>query len=133
MILNKKSKFKYNNILNKKGSFEDKLYFGNWGLQATSIFYLNNFQLEAVIIIFKKYLKKLGKFWIRIFPDRSVSFKPVASRMGSGKGNIKFFVSKIFKGNIIFELSDIPETKVFELFGNISYKLSKPTRVIRKV
>jgi large subunit ribosomal protein L16 len=91
-----------------KGGTE--LSFGTYGLQALEPVWLNSNQIEAARIALTKFIKKGGKIWIRVFPDKSVTKKPAETRMGKGKGDPAFWVAVVKPGRIMFEMEGISET-----------------------
>lgn len=89
----------------------NSLTFGEFGLQALEPCWMTNRQIEAARIAMTRHIKRGGKVWIKVFPDKSVTKKPAEVRMGSGKGNPEFWVAVIRPGRILFELSGVePET-----------------------
>jgi large subunit ribosomal protein L16 len=91
-----------------KGGTE--LSFGTYGLQALEPVWLNSNQIEAARIALTKFIKKGGKIWIRVFPDKPVTKKPAETRMGKGKGDPAFWVAVVKPGRIMFEMEGISET-----------------------
>ncbi|MDP9017529.1 MAG: 50S ribosomal protein L16, partial [Candidatus Eremiobacteraeota bacterium] len=85
------------------------LTFGDFGLQALEPCWMTNRQIEAARIAMTRHIKRGGKVWIKIFPDKSVTKKPAEVRMGSGKGNPEFWVAVVRPGRILFELSGVDE------------------------
>lgn len=112
-----------------KGS---KIIFGNFALKSLEINRLNSNQIEAARKVISKKIKKLGFLWIRIFPDIPVTSKPTENRMGKGKGSFNFWVAKIKKGQILFEMSGIQEDLAIQIFQIASKKLPLKTKVIKK-
>ncbi len=83
------------------------LTFGEYGLQALEPCWMTNRQIEAARIAMTRHIKRGGKVWIKVFPDKSVTKKPAEVRMGSGKGNPEFWVAVVRPGRILFELSGV--------------------------
>lgn len=106
------------------------LAFGEYGLKATTRAYVNGRQIEAARIAIARYLKKGGKLWIRIFPDKPITKKPAETRMGKGKGNVEDWVARVKPGRIIFELSGVSEEDAREAFRRASFKLPVRTRFV---
>jgi large subunit ribosomal protein L16 len=100
-----------------------KLAFGFYGIKVLEPFWLTQKQIEAARKIIAKSVKKIGTFWIRVFPDKPRTKHPHASRMGSGRGALKDWVAPVLPGAIIFEISEIPEDKAKSVFEKIKYKL----------
>ena len=87
-----------------------KVTFGDYGIQALEPGWITNRQIEAARIAMTRYIKRGGKVWINIFPDKPVTQKPAETRMGSGKGNPEFWVAVVKPGRIMFELGGVDET-----------------------
>lgn len=99
------------------------LFFGAFGLQATECGRINSKQIEASRVAMTRYVKRGGKIWIRIFPDKAITKKPAETRMGSGKGNVEEWAAVIKPGRIIFEMDGIPQTEAFEALRLANNKL----------
>lgn len=104
--------------------------FGEYGLQALEPIWLDSRQIEAARRVITRYIRRGGKVWIRVFPDKPVTKKPAETRMGKGKGAPDHFVAVIKPGNIIFELSGVPEDVAKEAMRLASYKLPVRTRFL---
>ncbi len=87
----------------------DTLTFGDYGVQALEPCWMTSRQIEAARIAMTRYVKRGGKVWIKIFPDKSVTKKPAEVRMGSGKGNVEFYVAVIRPGRVLFEIAGVTE------------------------
>lgn len=105
-----------------------KVSFGEYGLKAISSGMLTNSQLEMIRIIMARALRKGGKFWIRTYPNRSVTKKPAETRMGKGKGDVDHWAVKIKRGKVIFEIGGVPKEYAQSIFRTIAYKLPFKTR-----
>src|SRR5580704_15733148 len=99
------------------------LFFGGFGLQATECGRINSKQIEAARVGMTRYVKRGGKIWIRVFPDKSITKKPAETRMGSGKGNVEEWAAVIKPGRVIFEMNGIPQAEAFEALRLASNKL----------
>ena len=99
------------------------LTFGEYGLQALEPCWMTNRQIEAARVAMTRYIKRGGKVWIKIFPDKSVTKKPAEVRMGSGKGNPEFWVAVIRPGRILFEIGGVPEAVAKEALRLAAQKL----------
>ncbi len=99
------------------------LTFGEYGLQALEPCWMTNRQIEAARVAMTRYIKRGGKVWIKIFPDKSVTKKPAEVRMGSGKGNPEFWVAVIRPGRILFEIGGVPESVAKEALRLAAQKL----------
>ena len=83
--------------------------FGEYGLQATTSHWITNRQIEAARIAMTRYMKRGGKVWIKIFPDKPVTNKPAETRMGSGKGTLEYWVAVVKPGRVMFEIAGVSE------------------------
>jgi large subunit ribosomal protein L16 len=108
------------------------LAFGEYGVQALGRAYITNRQIEAARISMTRYIKRGGKVWINIFPDRPLSQKPIGTRMGSGKGSPEFWVANVKPGRVLFELSGVDDTTAREALGRAIYKLPVKARIIKR-
>jgi large subunit ribosomal protein L16 len=106
--------------------------FGEFGLQAMHHGYLSNRQIEAARIAMTRHMKRGGKVWITIFPDRPVTKKPAETRQGSGKGNPEGWVAAIRPGRVLFELSGVDETVAREALRLAAHKLPLKTRFLKR-
>ncbi|MEJ2203651.1 MAG: 50S ribosomal protein L16 [Gemmatimonadota bacterium] len=88
----------------------NKVSFGEYGLQATEPTWITNRQIESARVAMTRHIKRSGKVWIRIFPDKPITQKPAETRMGKGKGNPEGWVAVVKPGRIMFELEGVPET-----------------------
>src|SRR4026207_600432 len=111
-----------------KGGAE--LAFGEYGIQALEPGWITNRQIEAARIAMTRYIKRGGKVWINIFPDKPVTQKPAETRMGSGKGNPEHWVAVVKPGRVMFELSGVPEDVAREAMRLAMHKLPIKTRFI---
>jgi large subunit ribosomal protein L16 len=100
-----------------------ELQYGHFGLQATECGYVTARQIEAARIAMSRYTKRGGKSWIRIFPDKPITRKPAEVRMGSGKGNVEFWVAVIKPGRMLFEMEGITKDMAKEALRLSSHKL----------
>ncbi|MBC5810021.1 MAG: 50S ribosomal protein L16 [Candidatus Eremiobacteraeota bacterium] len=108
------------------------LTFGEFGLQALEPCWMTARQIEAARIAMTRHIKRGGKVWIKIFPDKSVTKKPAEVRMGSGKGNPEFWVAVILPGRVLFELAGITEPVAREALKLASAKLPISTKFISR-
>ncbi|MEO0230610.1 MAG: 50S ribosomal protein L16 [candidate division WOR-3 bacterium] len=106
------------------------LAFGEYGLKTLEAHWLTANQIEAARMAISRYLKKGGKLWVRVFPDKPVTKKPAETRMGKGKGNVEFWVAVVKPGRILFELSGVSEEEAREAFRMASHKLPVKTRFV---
>jgi len=106
--------------------------FGEYGIKALESAWLKNNQIETARIILTRRLRRGGKLWIRIFPDKSITKKPAESRQGKGKGDIESWVAVIRRGKVLFELGGIPEDYARASFRLIAYKLPFRTMFVTR-
>src|SRR6185312_3283954 len=99
------------------------LFFGQFGLQATECGRITSKQIEASRVAMTRYVKRGGKIWIRVFPDKPITKKAAETRMGSGKGNVEEWAAVIKPGRIIFEMDGIPQSEAFEALRLANNKL----------
>lgn len=105
---------------------------GDFGLMATEPCWMTNRQIEAARVAMTRYIKRQGKVWIRIFPDKSVTAKPAETRMGSGKGAPEYWVAVIKPGRVLFEMGGVPEKIAKEAMRLASHKLPIKTRFVTR-
>ena len=108
------------------------LTFGEFGLQALEPVWMTNRQIEAARIAMTRHIKRGGKVWIKIFPDKSVTKKPAEVRMGSGKGNPEFWVAVVRPGRVLFEIAGVPETVAREAMRLAANKLPIATKFVSR-
>lgn len=108
------------------------LAFGDFGLMATESAWITNRQIEAARIAINRYLRRGGKVWIRIFPDKPLTKKPAEVRMGKGKGAPEVWVAEVRAGRIMYEVKGVNEETVREAFRLGSNKLPISTRVVTR-
>jgi large subunit ribosomal protein L16 len=108
------------------------LTFGEYGLQALEPVWMTNRQIEAARIAMTRHIKRGGKVWIKIFPDKSVTKKPAEVRMGSGKGNPEFWVAVVRPGRIMFEIAGVPENIAREALRLAANKLPIGTKFVSR-
>jgi large subunit ribosomal protein L16 len=109
-----------------------RLNYGSFGLKALEPAWLTNRQIEAGRIAMTRYVKRGGKIWIRIFPDKPVSKKPQETRMGKGKGAPEFWVAVVRSGRILYEMEGVDETVAREAMRLAAHKLPLKTRFVMK-
>ncbi len=125
MLIPKRVKYRKAQRGRRKGlaSSGSTVSFGEYGIKAVQSGWLKNTQIETVRIILTRRLRRGGKLWIRIFPDKPVTKKAAESRQGKGKGEVETWVAVIKRGTVLFELGGIPEDYARESFRLIAYKL----------
>ena len=130
------NKVKYRNI--QKGRRRGTAYrgstlaFGDFGLKAIDRGWMSAREIEAARVALTRYLKRGGKVWIRIFPDKPLTKKPAETRMGKGKGSPEMWVAVIQPGRILFEMEGVEASLAREAFRLAAHKLSIPTVVVER-
>ncbi|MDZ4746453.1 MAG: 50S ribosomal protein L16 [bacterium] len=107
--------------------------FGSFGLKALEAAWITNRQIESARIAINRYLKRDGKVWIRIFPDKPVTKKPAETRMGSGKGNPEFWVAVVKPGRILFEIDGVTRERAEEAVRLAVHKLPIKCKFVQRV
>jgi large subunit ribosomal protein L16 len=110
----------------------NKVSFGEYGLKATERGMLTARQIEAARRVITRYVKRGGKLWIRVFPDVPVTKKPLEVRMGSGKGNVEYWVAKVQPGRMLYEMEGVTEAEAREAFRLAAAKLSVKSAFIQR-
>ena len=134
MLMPKKVKFRKM----QKGRMNGKAYrgssvsFGEFGLKAMEPGWITSRQIEAARIAITRHVKRGGKVWIRIFPDKPITKKPAETRMGKGKGNPEYWVAVVKPGRILYEMSGVSEEVAKEAFRLAMHKLPIATRFVRR-
>ena len=118
-----------NRGLAQRGS---KVSFGEIGLKATSRGRITSRQIEAARRTMTRHVKRGGKIWIRIFPDKPITSKPLEVRMGKGKGSVEYWVAQIQPGRVLFEMSGVPDDLANEAFALAAAKLPVSTTVVKR-
>jgi large subunit ribosomal protein L16 len=106
--------------------------FGEFALKATGRGRMTSREIEAARRAMTRHVKRGGQIWIRVFPDIPVSAKPLEVRMGSGKGNVEYWVARVLPGKVLFEMEGITEENAREAFRLASAKLSVPTTFVKR-
>ncbi|MBI2412660.1 MAG: 50S ribosomal protein L16 [Deltaproteobacteria bacterium] len=134
MLMPKKVKFRKHQRGKRRGlaTRGANLDFGNYGLQAVECGWLSTRQIEAARIAMTRYIKRGGRIWIRVFPDKPVTKKPAETRMGSGKGGPEDWVVVIKPGRILYEMEGVTEAIAREAFRLAAHKISIPTKFIKR-
>lgn len=118
--------------LKGKASRGTKVVYGEYGLMALENGWITNRQIEAARIAMTRYIKRGGKVWIKVFPDRPITAKPAETRMGSGKGTPEYWVAVIKPNRIMFELAGVSEEVAREALRLAAHKLSVKCKFVRK-
>ena len=115
---------------NSKGG--NVVAFGDFGIQAVETSYVTARQIEAARITITRTMKRGGKVWINIFPHKPITKKPAEVRMGSGKGNVEYYVAVVKPGRILFEISGVPEDVAREAMRKAGHKLPMKTKFVMR-
>ncbi|KZZ47560.1 50S ribosomal protein L16 [Bacterioplanoides sp. SCSIO 12839] len=134
MLLPKRTKFRKvqtgrNRGLAIRGS---KVSFGEFGLKATGRGRMTSRQIEAARRAMTRKVKRGGKIWIRVFPDKPITAKPLEVRQGKGKGNVEYWVAQIQPGRVLYEMEGVPEELAREAFSLAAAKLPFKTEFVKR-
>ncbi|TET54881.1 MAG: 50S ribosomal protein L16 [Actinobacteria bacterium] len=134
VLIPKKTKHRKEHRGRMKGEAKGgtQVHFGDFGLQALEPGWVSNRQIEAARIAITRHIRRGGKVWINIFPDKPVTQKPAETRMGSGKGNPEFWVSVVKPGKVLFELGGVSERLAREAMRLAAHKLSVKSRFVKR-
>ncbi len=132
MLAPKRVKYRKTHKGRMKGNAHrgNQVSFGEYGLQATEPAWVSNRQIEAARVAMTRHIKRGGKVWIRIFPDKPITSKPAETRMGKGKGNPEGWVAVVKPGRVMFELEGVPEDVARRAMELASAKLPVKTRFL---
>ncbi len=133
-LMPKRVKYRQSQRGSRKGNAQsgNALAFGEYGLRALERFWMTNIQIEACRVAMNREMKRKGKLWIRVFPDKSYSKKPLEVRMGKGKGAIEGWVAVVRPGRILFEMDGVPEKMAVECLRLAATKLPIRTVFVRR-
>jgi large subunit ribosomal protein L16 len=106
--------------------------FGEFGLQAVEAAWLTAQQIEAVRVTISRKLKKIGRLYLRVFPDKPITKKPAETRMGKGKGNVEGWVAVVKRERVMFEIGGLDEATAKQVFKAAAYKLPMKTKFVRR-
>lgn len=121
-----------------RGSFRkiavkgDRLNFGSFGLKAMKSAWIKDREIESARVILARGTRKSGKYWIRIFPDKPFTKKPPEVTMGSGKGDVAYFVASVTPGKILFEINGLSKEESIKVLNIVASKLSVKTKVVNR-
>src|SRR5512142_219505 len=134
MLLPKKTKFRKMHRGRRRGlsSGQTDVHFGDFGIKALENGWITNRQIEAARIAMTRKIKRGGKVWINVFPDKPYTKKPAETRMGSGKGSPEGWVAVIKPGRVMFELAGVPEPLAKEALRLAGSKLSIKSKVVQR-
>ncbi len=134
MLMPKKTKFRKQMRNRMKGTAQagNEVQFGSVGLQATTCGYITARQIEAARRTITRTLKRGGKIWIRIFPDKPITSRPAETRMGKGKGSVEAWVSVIRPGRILYEVDGVDDKTAEEALRLAGFKLPVQTQITKR-
>ena len=134
MLIPKRVKYRRQHRPHRTGVSKggNTITFGDYGLQALEPAYITNRQIESARIAINRHVKRGGKVWINIFPDRPLTKRPAETRMGSGKGSPEWWVANVKPGRVLFELSGVTEDVAREALRLAIHKLPLKARIIRR-
>ncbi|MGW8272439.1 MAG: 50S ribosomal protein L16 [Thermodesulfovibrionales bacterium] len=134
MLLPKKVKFRkmMKGRMNGKAYRGSEVSFGEFGLKALEPGWISSRQIESARVAITRFVKRGGKVWIRIFPDKPITKKPAETRMGKGKGNPEYWVAVVRPGRILYEMSGVSEEVAKEALRLASYKLPIATKIVKR-
>ena len=112
-----------------RGNF---LAYGDFGIQAQTCGWITSNQIESARIAINRYIRRGGKLWIKVFPDKPVTAKPAETRMGSGKGTLEYWVAVVKPGRVMFELAGVPEEVAREALRLAMHKLPCRCKIVAK-
>ena len=134
MLQPKRVKHRYQHRGRRRGvsNAASRVDFGEYGLKATESAWISSRQIEAARRVITRYVRRGGKLWIRIFPDKAVTARPAETRMGKGKGAVDHWVAVVRRGRVMFELAGVPEPVAKEALRLASHKLPVATKFIAR-
>ena len=134
MLMPKRTKFRKTHKGRMKGvAFRgSSVSFGDFGLQAVECGWITSRQIEAARIAITRSIKRMGKVWIRVFPDKPITLKPAETRMGKGKGNPEYWVAVVKPGRMLYEINGVSPEQAKEAFRLGAAKLPFKTRVVSR-
>jgi large subunit ribosomal protein L16 len=115
-----------------KAQAATQLNFGDFGLQAVEGGRISNRQIEAARIAMTRFIKRTGRIWIRVYPDKPITKKPAETRMGKGKGAVEGWVAPVKMGRILYEMEGVPEDRAREAFRLAAHKLPIATKFVAR-
>ena len=115
-----------------KATRGNKVTDGEYGLQSLEIGLITSNQIEAARVAMTRYIKRGGKVWIKIFPDKPMTAKPIGTRMGKGKGAVEYWVAAVKPGRVMFEIAGVPEETAKEALRLAANKLSVKCKFVKR-
>ena len=134
MLIPRRVKYRKQHHPSRKGQATGgtTVTFGEYGIQAVTHAYVTNRQIEAARIAMTRHIKRGGKVWINIYPDRPLTKKPAETRMGSGKGSPEWWVANVKPGRVMFEVAGVDEQLAREALTRAIHKLPMKARIIKR-
>ncbi len=134
MLLPKRVKYRkqHRGRMHGKALRGNKVTYGDFGLMAMDPCWIKSNQIEAARIAINRYVKRGGKVWIKIFPDKPITAKPAETRMGSGKGSVEYWVAVVKPGRVLFEIGGVSEEQAREALRLAGNKLPCKTKIVAK-
>ena len=134
MLIPKRTKYRKQHRPVRRGMSKggNEIAFGDFGIQALAPAYVTNRQIEAARIAMTRQMKRGGKVWITIFPDKPITSKPAETRMGSGKGSPEYWVAVVKPGRVMFEIAGVSEETAREALRLASHKLPVKCKIVAK-
>jgi large subunit ribosomal protein L16 len=134
MLMPKRTKYRKQQRGSMKGEAHrgNKISYGEYGLVATEACWLKANQIEAARVAMTRYIKRGGQVWIKVFPDKPVTSKPIGVRMGSGKGAVEFYVAVVKPGRVLFEIAGVSEEVAREALRLAMHKLPLTCKIASK-
>ncbi len=135
MLMPKRVKYRkqQRGVMKGKANKGNQVTYGEYGLQALESAWITSQQIEAARVAMTRYIRRGGKVWIKIFPDKPVTKKPAETRMGSGKGSPELWVAVVKQGRVMFELAGVSEQVAKEALTLASHKLPIKTKIVKRV
>lgn len=135
MLQPKRTKFRkvHKGRIKGKANSGNTLSFGTFGLQTLEPGWITDRQIEAARVAMTRHIKRGGRIWIRIFPDKPITKKPAETRMGKGKGNPEYWVAVVKPGRILYEMEGVSPEVAKEAFRLAGYKLPLKTRFVQQI
>ena len=115
-----------------KATRGNKVTDGEYGIQSLDLGFITSNQIEAARVAMTRYIKRGGKVWIKIFPDKPITKKPAETRMGKGKGAVEYWVAAVKPGRVMFEIAGVPEETAREALRLAANKLSVKCKFVKK-
>ena len=134
MLMPKRTKYRKQQRGSMKGEAHrgNKISYGEYGLVATEACWIKSNQIEAARVAMTRYIKRGGQVWIKVFPDKPVTSKPIGVRMGSGKGAVEFYVAAVRPGRVLFEIAGVSDEIAREALRLAMHKLPLTCKIVSK-